>query len=268
MTGFHESNFSNAYSSHISWQSAESPARPNEMYPSLAFDSLFENGGSGFRSALPRDAQQSHHGHLRQRRRETDPRRARPRPAGQRGHAAQHQAEPKSFADAGCSAATRPAPVSGDSHRASTIAATHSARPTARQTACHRPSSRSPRPRPARPGMPSGRLEQDEAEYPGRYQRHGNEEARGRHIGPIATQISDRLVFKVSKTHRCRSDSEEDVREKDVVAFCRDCPGRHGTAVRRNYLAEWHGNQGDIADREPGTSLGERQSQGHIVSSR
>lgn len=44
MTGFHESNFSNAYSSHISWQSADSPV-PNEMYPSLAFDSLFENGG-------------------------------------------------------------------------------------------------------------------------------------------------------------------------------------------------------------------------------
>ncbi|MSU65505.1 MAG: DUF1552 domain-containing protein [Opitutus sp.] len=45
MTGYHESNFSNAYSSHISWQSADSPV-PNEMYPSLAFDSLFENGGS------------------------------------------------------------------------------------------------------------------------------------------------------------------------------------------------------------------------------
>ena len=44
MTGFHETNFSNAYSSHISWQSSESPV-PNEMYPSLAFDSLFENGG-------------------------------------------------------------------------------------------------------------------------------------------------------------------------------------------------------------------------------
>ncbi|MCX6588122.1 MAG: DUF1552 domain-containing protein [Acidobacteria bacterium] len=44
MTGFHETNFSNAYSSHISWQSADSPV-PNEMYPSLAFDSLFENGG-------------------------------------------------------------------------------------------------------------------------------------------------------------------------------------------------------------------------------
>lgn len=44
MTGFHETNFSNAYSSHISWQSADSPV-PNEMYPSLAFDSLFENNG-------------------------------------------------------------------------------------------------------------------------------------------------------------------------------------------------------------------------------
>ncbi len=45
MTGYHESNFSNAYSSHISWASADSPV-PNEMYPSLAFDSLFENSGS------------------------------------------------------------------------------------------------------------------------------------------------------------------------------------------------------------------------------
>src|SRR5262245_962544 len=45
MTGYHESNFSNAYSSHISWQSPDSPV-PNEIYPSQAFDSLFENGGS------------------------------------------------------------------------------------------------------------------------------------------------------------------------------------------------------------------------------
>ncbi|MBO0861081.1 MAG: DUF1552 domain-containing protein [Chloracidobacterium sp.] len=45
ITGFHESNFSLAYSSHISWQSPESPV-PNEMYPSLAFDMLFENRGS------------------------------------------------------------------------------------------------------------------------------------------------------------------------------------------------------------------------------
>ena len=45
MTGYHESNFSMAYSSHISWQSADSPV-PNEIYPSLAWDSLFENRGS------------------------------------------------------------------------------------------------------------------------------------------------------------------------------------------------------------------------------
>ena len=45
MTGYHETNFSNAYSSHISWQNADSPM-PNEMYPSLAFDSLFENRGN------------------------------------------------------------------------------------------------------------------------------------------------------------------------------------------------------------------------------
>jgi len=45
MTGYHETNFSMAYSSHISWQSADSPV-PNEVYPSLAWDSLFENRGS------------------------------------------------------------------------------------------------------------------------------------------------------------------------------------------------------------------------------
>lgn len=45
MTGYHETNYSLAYSSHISWQSAESPV-PNETYPSLAFDAIFENRGS------------------------------------------------------------------------------------------------------------------------------------------------------------------------------------------------------------------------------
>src|SRR6476661_7914635 len=45
MTGYHETNFSLAYSSHISWQNADSPV-PMEVYPSLAFDSLFENRGS------------------------------------------------------------------------------------------------------------------------------------------------------------------------------------------------------------------------------
>ena len=45
ITGYHETNFSMAYSSHISWQSPDSPV-PMEVYPSLAFDSLFENRGS------------------------------------------------------------------------------------------------------------------------------------------------------------------------------------------------------------------------------
>jgi len=45
MTGYHETNFSMAYSSHISWQTPDSPV-PVEVYPSLAFDSLFENRGS------------------------------------------------------------------------------------------------------------------------------------------------------------------------------------------------------------------------------
>ncbi len=45
MTGYHETNYSLAYSSHLSWQSADSPI-PNEVYPSLAFDTLFENRGS------------------------------------------------------------------------------------------------------------------------------------------------------------------------------------------------------------------------------
>jgi hypothetical protein len=45
MTGFHETNYSLAYSSHLSWQSPDSPV-PNELYPSLAWDSLFENRGT------------------------------------------------------------------------------------------------------------------------------------------------------------------------------------------------------------------------------
>jgi hypothetical protein len=45
MTGYHETNFSLAYSSHISWQTPDSPV-PVEVYPSLAFDSVFENRGS------------------------------------------------------------------------------------------------------------------------------------------------------------------------------------------------------------------------------
>ncbi|MEI8021064.1 MAG: DUF1552 domain-containing protein [Schlesneria sp.] len=45
ITGYHETNFSMAYSSHISWQDANSPV-PMEVYPSLAFDSLFDNQGT------------------------------------------------------------------------------------------------------------------------------------------------------------------------------------------------------------------------------
>jgi hypothetical protein len=44
-TGYHETNFSMAYSSHISWQNETSPV-PMEVYPALAFDSLFDNRGS------------------------------------------------------------------------------------------------------------------------------------------------------------------------------------------------------------------------------
>ena len=45
MTGYHETNFSLAYSSHISWQTPDSPV-PLEIYPSLAWDNLFDNRGS------------------------------------------------------------------------------------------------------------------------------------------------------------------------------------------------------------------------------
>jgi hypothetical protein len=45
ITGYHETNFSMAYSSYISWQSPTSPV-PMEVYPSLAFDALFDNRGT------------------------------------------------------------------------------------------------------------------------------------------------------------------------------------------------------------------------------
>ncbi len=57
ITGYHETNFSMAYSSHISWHDAASPV-PMEVYPSLAFDSLFDNHGSQrARSILDRVAE-------------------------------------------------------------------------------------------------------------------------------------------------------------------------------------------------------------------
>jgi hypothetical protein len=45
VSGFHESGYSMLYSSHVSWSSPVSPV-PVEMYPSHAFDSLFESQGS------------------------------------------------------------------------------------------------------------------------------------------------------------------------------------------------------------------------------
>ncbi len=51
VTGYHETNFSMAYGSHISWQNATSPV-PMEIYPSLAFDSLFENRGHRRNSSI------------------------------------------------------------------------------------------------------------------------------------------------------------------------------------------------------------------------
>jgi hypothetical protein len=42
VSGFHESSYSMMYASHVSWSSPVSPV-PAEMYPALAFDSLFES---------------------------------------------------------------------------------------------------------------------------------------------------------------------------------------------------------------------------------
>src|SRR4030088_2515969 len=45
VTGHHETNSPLAYGPHIPWPGPASPV-PMEVYPSLAFDSLFENRGS------------------------------------------------------------------------------------------------------------------------------------------------------------------------------------------------------------------------------
>lgn len=62
ITGYHETNFSMAYSSHISWQDANSPV-PMEVYPSLAFDSLFDNQGNK-RTTSILDRVKEHANHL------------------------------------------------------------------------------------------------------------------------------------------------------------------------------------------------------------
>jgi hypothetical protein len=45
VSGFHESAYSMMYASHVSWSSPVSPV-PTELYPALAFDSLFETKSS------------------------------------------------------------------------------------------------------------------------------------------------------------------------------------------------------------------------------
>jgi Protein of unknown function (DUF1552) len=45
VSGFHESGYSMMYASHVSWSSPVTPV-PAELYPSLAFDSLFESRGN------------------------------------------------------------------------------------------------------------------------------------------------------------------------------------------------------------------------------
>lgn len=63
VTGWHETNFSMVYSSHISWREATAPV-PMEVYPSLAFDSLFENRGSRRMESIL-DRVKDHAGHLK-----------------------------------------------------------------------------------------------------------------------------------------------------------------------------------------------------------
>ncbi|MCA9151947.1 MAG: DUF1552 domain-containing protein [Planctomycetales bacterium] len=63
ITGYHETNFSMAYSSHISWQNTAAPV-PMEVYPSLAFDSLFDNRGSQRMSSIL-DRAREHAEHIR-----------------------------------------------------------------------------------------------------------------------------------------------------------------------------------------------------------
>ena len=65
VTGYHETNFSMAYSSHISWRNTSTPV-PMEVYPSLAFDSLFDNQGSR-RTQSILDRVQEHANHLSRR---------------------------------------------------------------------------------------------------------------------------------------------------------------------------------------------------------
>jgi len=51
VSGFHESGYSMMYASHVSWSSPVAPV-PAELYPSLAFDSLFESRNRTHASVL------------------------------------------------------------------------------------------------------------------------------------------------------------------------------------------------------------------------
>jgi hypothetical protein len=51
ISGFHESGYSMMYASHVSWSSPVTPV-PAELYPSLAFDSLFERRNRTHASVL------------------------------------------------------------------------------------------------------------------------------------------------------------------------------------------------------------------------
>ena len=51
VSGFHESEYSMVYASHISWRSPDSPI-PIELHPSLAFDSLFGNNAGKLQGSI------------------------------------------------------------------------------------------------------------------------------------------------------------------------------------------------------------------------
>lgn len=51
VSGFHESEYSMVYASHISWSNPDSPV-PIELYPSLAFDSLFGGQTSTLQNSI------------------------------------------------------------------------------------------------------------------------------------------------------------------------------------------------------------------------
>ncbi|MDA1016616.1 MAG: DUF1552 domain-containing protein [Planctomycetota bacterium] len=51
VSGFHESQYSMVYASHISWRNPSSPI-PIELYPSLAFDSLFGTKASKLQASI------------------------------------------------------------------------------------------------------------------------------------------------------------------------------------------------------------------------